>query len=131
MRHILKSVHRRILAWSLVMLIGGAPQAIVCALACAEHESMAAAGDHRHDRHAGHHASATVPDVGIEATPHDCDSSDQWPNAAEPAANVKASHSIVTSALTLEPLARNQSTFSSVVAQYPPGSSFLSTQLRI
>jgi hypothetical protein len=130
MQHILKSVRRRVLALSLVVLVGGAPEAMACALACSEPASKAGAGRHHHDQHTHHQPSAAVPDVGMEATPHDCGRGEQLPRVAEPLSKAKA-QVITSSVIALEPLSHNAPRFFSAAAQRPPGSRFLSAQLRI
>jgi hypothetical protein len=133
MGHILKAVNRKLVALSLVALIAGVPQAIACELACGVPVSVNATGEdqHEHSGADGHHASHDASNAVLQTSPHHCERDQQQPTLAEPSSYAKAPQAITTTALVLEPPREIDSKSPSVAAQRPPGSRFLSRQLRI
>lgn len=133
LRPILKRVLPRVLALSLAVLIAGASEAIACAFACAAPTSNAPAAQthHEHSGHHGDHAEPLLPEAALQAGPHDCGRAQQLLWLAEPSLQAKILLATLASGIAFLPPRQVESTALQVFAERPPGSRFLSTQLRI
>ena len=123
-------MQRRVLAFVLGLLVGGAPEALaLCHFACAA--STADAMAEGHEGHSRAHPSTRGAAKTFNANPHVCTHADELPTVAVPIARLAAPPAALPTVCTTVPPTQGAARMSCGRQQTPPSNSLLTTYLRI
>jgi hypothetical protein len=123
-------MRRRVLALVVVLLVGGAPEALaLCHLACAA--SMADAAAHGHHGHSPSHSPTPSTAKTFKADPHRCSHTDDLPTAVVSIVRIGAPPAVLTTIFKMAPPQQDAERISGALQKTPPGHSLLATPLRV